>query len=501
MAFRLSIDCSSSVTPAFFSDRPLSSLQTSRLSFFGTSQILLPTFTSSKPSPFPHSCPPKLPLITSVIKRRKDYPLDSVIERQKKLKIVSKIKDLLVKQPDMVMSLKSLGKYRKQLGLKGKRRCIALLKKYPAVFEIFEEGISAIYFRLTQEAEDQFMEEQKVRDELETVLVMKLRKMLMMSVDKRLRLDKVAHLKRDLGLSDDFQTVFVDKYPQYFKVVQTEAGAALELTYWDPELAISAAEKRMREKEQKSETEESDTISGRPRRFPKSVSLPRGYRLKTKDLDGLRKFEDQPYVSPYTDVSNISPSSREAEKHSCAVVHEILTFTLEKRTLIDHLTHFRRDYKFSQRIHSMLVRHPELFYVSFKGDRDCVFLREAYRGAELIEKDPLVLVKERLGELVSVGKNYRINEDQEEDEDDDDEDDFEDEEGDDWSDDEDRDGAMSTLNHSDGEKLDAGKRASRKTEAPSQGPAPVRRESRRPLHFIEREKALATQTRAPKEKW
>lgn len=381
---------------------------------------------------------------------------------------------------------------------------MALLKKYPAVFELFEEGVNTLYFRLTQEAEDQFLEEQKCREEMESVLVTRVRKMLMMSIDKRLLVDKIAHLKRDLGLPDDFKTNFVEKYPQFFKVVETEGGTALELTYWDPELAVSAAEKKMQEAQKGREDEESETISGRPRKFYK-IDLPKGYSLKRKDKEVIRKFQDRAFISPYADVTNINPASLDAEKHACAVIHELLTLTLEKRTLVDHLTHFRRDYKFSQRIRGMLIRHPEMFYVSFKGDRDSVFLREAYNGSELIEKDPLVLAKERLGELVELGKNYRINDaedgENEEGDEDEDEDDYGDEDKDDWSDDDDGNGANSDFGDSDDEKSQRVNGTFEKSRRPFAKQVSVRREPRRPSHIIEKERAMQTAVRPPKERW
>ncbi|TKY68992.1 ROOT PRIMORDIUM DEFECTIVE 1 protein [Spatholobus suberectus] len=114
------------------------------------------------------------------------------------------------------------------------------------------------------------------------------------------------------------------------------------------------------------------------------------------------QFRDLPYISPYSDFSGLRPGSREKEKHACGVVHEILSLTLEKRTLVDHLTHFREEFRFSQQLRGMLIRHPDMFYVSLKGDRDSVFLREGYRDSQLVEKDRLLLIKEKFRSLVSV---------------------------------------------------------------------------------------------------
>lgn len=395
------------------------------------------------------------------IKRRKDSTFDNIIQREKKLKIVSKIKEILVKQPGRTMTLLSLGKHRKSIGLTGRRRVIALLNRFPAVFEVYEEGCNLMCVRFTEEAERLYEEEEKIKEDLEVFLVEKLRKLVMMSIDKRLTLDKIAHIRKELGLPDDFKTSILPNYPQYFKVVETGDGPALELTFWDPLLAVSAAQRKAAAPV--SEDEDADGFPRAPKIIidgeeirstavsSKRLNLPKGVQLSKKDRVVALKFQQIPYQSPYDDASTLDPASVEAEKRACAVVHELLSLTLEKKTLVDHLTHFKKDYKFSQRIRALLIRHPEMFYVSFKGQRDSVFLREAYRGSELIEKDPLVVAKERLAELVAVSRQSRMREqaalradgteieEGDDDYEDDDDEDYESEDEDDEDDEEDDD--------------------------------------------------------------
>ncbi|KAH7651583.1 Plant organelle RNA recognition domain-containing protein [Dioscorea alata] len=338
--------------------------------------------------------------IVAVVKRRKELPFDNVIQREKKLKLVMKIRSILVNQPDRIMNLRDLGRFRRDLGLTRKRRFIALLKRFPAVFDILEEGVYSLKFRLTPEAERLYLEEMRVRNEMEQLVVVKLRKLLMMSLEKRILLEKIAHLKTDLGLPSDFWTTICHRYPQYFKVVSTDRGPALELTHWDPELAVSAAEVAEEENRIR-EMEERDLIIDRPLKF-KRVKLPKGLNLSKGEMRRISQFRDIPYISPYSDFSELRSGSVEKERHACAVVHEILSLTLEKRTLVDHLTHFREEFRFSQQLRGMLIRHPDIFYVSLKGERDSVFLREAYRDSQLIEKNKLLILKEKLRSLVAV---------------------------------------------------------------------------------------------------
>lgn len=338
--------------------------------------------------------------IRALVKRRKELPFDNVIQRDKKLKLVLKIRKILVSQPDRTMALRELGKFRRALGLQKKRRFISLLKKFPAVFEIVEEGVYSLRFRMTDEAERLYLAEMRVRNEMEDLLVVKLRKLLMMSLEKRILLEKIAHLKTDFGLPLEFRSSICHRYPQYFRVVPTESGPALELTHWDPELAVSFAQ--LEEEENRArEIEEKDLIIDRPPKFNR-VKLPKGLKLSKGEMGRITQFREMPYISPYDDFTALRPGSAEKEKHACAVVHEILSLTIEKKTLVDHLTHFREEFRFSQQLRGMLIRHPDMFYVSLKGDRDSVFLREAYHDSQLVEKNRLLLIKEKLRSLVNV---------------------------------------------------------------------------------------------------
>ncbi|KAK7342482.1 hypothetical protein VNO80_25436 [Phaseolus coccineus] len=96
----------------------------------------------------------------------------------------------------------------------------------------------------------------------------------------------------------------------------------------------------------------------------------------------------------------LKAGSLEFDKRAVAVMHELLSFTIEKRLVSDHLTHFRRELVMPQKLMRLLLKHCGIFYVSERGKRFSVFLTEAYEGSELIEKCPLVLWKEKVLGLV-----------------------------------------------------------------------------------------------------
>ena len=89
--------------------------------------------------------------------------------------------------------------------------------------------------------------------------------------------------------------------------------------------------------------------------------------------------------------------SKEFDKRAVAVMHELLIFTLENRlATTDHLTHFRREFVMPQKLMRFFLKYCGIFYISERGKRFSVFITEAYKGQDLIDKCPLILWKEKL---------------------------------------------------------------------------------------------------------
>jgi hypothetical protein len=181
--------------------------------------------------------------------------------------------------------------------------------------------------------------------------------------------------------------------------VDTSYGRALELVSWDPHLANPLPSPKVHSR---------GMIVDRPLKF-KQLRLRKGLNLKRHHQDFLIKFGEMPAVCPYnTSVGALAKESMEEEKRACAVVREVLGMMIEKRTLIDHLTHFRKEFGLPNKLRRMFVRHPELFYVSLKGQRDSVFLVEGYdEKGDLLEKDETLIIKDQLMALVREGNRMR----------------------------------------------------------------------------------------------
>lgn len=351
-----------------------------------------------------------LSICCSAPKLVRDRSLDRHVVKQNRIRFVQKLRVLLASKPKHYMPLHILFKCRSYLALSKPRSILSMIERYPTIFELFyipyaptplnaTKTHSQLCVRLTPAAESLSMREAHLKSTASVTLAKKLQKLLMLSPHRRLVLSKLVHLGPDLGLPPNFRSCLCNEHPEKFKIVDTSYGRALELVSCDPNLAFPM---------EKLKNHLPDLIVDRPLKF-KLVKLRKGMNVKRRHHDFLIKFGEIPDICPYkTSFEEFQKNSIEAEKRACSVVREILGMTMEKRTLIDHLTHFRKDFGLPNKLRAMLVRHPELFYVSLKGQRDSVFLVEAYDdNGDLIQKDEALIIKDQLFGLVKQGKRIR----------------------------------------------------------------------------------------------
>ncbi|PRQ21861.1 putative plant organelle RNA recognition domain-containing protein [Rosa chinensis] len=159
--------------------------------------------------------------------------------------------------------------------------------------------------------------------------VNKVRKLLMMSANKRIPLSKIYHCRLLFGIPEDFRDR-VAKYPDYFRVVvEGDGKRVLELVKWDPLLAVSSLEREFVVNEDKVK---------RAFRFPVKHG---------KDLDGSR----------------LDLWTLEAEKYRVGILHEFLSLTLEKRASIHHIVEFKEEFSLTKHTYQMLFKQPRTFYL------------------------------------------------------------------------------------------------------------------------------------------
>ncbi|XP_010414144.1 PREDICTED: protein ROOT PRIMORDIUM DEFECTIVE 1-like [Camelina sativa] len=330
----------------------------------------------------------KVPLLIrrfSLCSTKKDPDLESALSRNKRWIVNSRLKNVILRCPNQVASVKFLQKKFKTLDLQGK--ALNWLKKYPCCFHVYLED-DEYYCRLTKPMMTLVEEEELVKDAQEPVLADRLAKLLMMSVNQRLNVVKLNEFKRSFGFPDDYVIRILPKYSDVFRIVNysgRKSSMEIELLLWKPELAVSAVEAAANK-------------CGSEPSF--SCSLPSTW---TKPWERFMEFNNSPYISPYEDHGDLVEGSKESEKRSVGLVHELLSLTLWKKLSIVKLSHFKREFGLPEKLNSMLLKHPGIFYVANKYQVHTVLLREGYNGSELIHKDPLVVVKGKFGELMQQG--------------------------------------------------------------------------------------------------
>lgn len=316
---------------------------------------------------------------------KKDPDLESALSRNKRWIINNQIKNILLRSPNQELLVNLLQKKFKTLDLQGK--ALNWLKKYPCCFDIYLEG-DVYYCRLTKRMLSLVKEEQYVQDTQEPELAKRLAKLLMMSLTQRLNVMKINEFKRNFGFPDDYLLRLVPKYPEMFRLVNyggRRSSMEIELISWDADFAISTIQR----KAQENETEPLF-----------SCTLPSTW---VKSWERFNEFNSTPYISPYSDPKYLVEGTREMEKRTIGLVHEFLSLTLWKKASIIKLGHFRRELCLPEKLNVLLLKHPGIFYVSNKYQIYSVLLRKGYNGSELINKDPLVVVKEKFGELMQEG--------------------------------------------------------------------------------------------------
>ncbi|KAL0462532.1 UNVERIFIED_CONTAM: protein ROOT PRIMORDIUM defective [Sesamum latifolium] len=70
---------------------------------------------------------------------------------------------------------------------------------------------------------------------------------------------------------------------------------------------------------------------------------------------------------------------------------------------VEKISHFRKWFGIDLNVRDLFLDHPGMFYLSTKGKRHTVFLREAYERGCLIESNPVYEARRKLLDLVLLG--------------------------------------------------------------------------------------------------
>lgn len=227
----------------------------------------------------------------------------------------------------------------------------------------------------------------------------------MLSNTGRLHLEHVRIARRDFGLPDDFEYSVVLQHPQYFRLFDAKDSMSkyIEIVEKDPSFGVCAVDK-VREIEYRNKGVDEESM-----RFSFVVNFPPGFKIGKYYKIAMWKWQRMPYWSPYEDVSGHDMRSFEAqnrmEKRAVAMIHELLSLTVEKKITLDRIAHFRVPMDLPKKLKDFLLQHQGIFYISTRGNQGkihTIFLREAYRKGNLIEPNDVYLARRRLAELILV---------------------------------------------------------------------------------------------------
>lgn len=330
----------------------------------------------------------------------RDYELDRAMDLQKKPSVILKLSSIIQAQKRKVLYLRDL---EKEVGFVQKWNYMAVIEKYPTIFYVSGGDRTPPMVSLTEKAEKIAAEETDAKEQMEPILVRNLRKLLMLSVDCRVPLETVELIETELGLPSDFKNSLILKYPEYFALKDVYGRVYVQLENWDSSLAVTERERLVRER--------MISVGGYPRKariskdgnflgpFAFRLKYPAGFRPNKSYLEEVQRWQKMEFPSPYLNARRFDVADPKARKRIVAVLHELLSLTMEKRLTSGQLDAFHYEFKLPAKLLLCLIKHHGIFYITNKGAKSTVILKEAYDGSKLIEKCPLLKFRDKFVEL------------------------------------------------------------------------------------------------------
>ncbi|XP_057747420.1 protein WHAT'S THIS FACTOR 1 homolog, chloroplastic-like [Arachis stenosperma] len=326
--------------------------------------------------------------------------LDRVMELRKKPSLILELSSIIQSHKTQSLLLRDL---EKNVGFVRKWDFMALIERYPTIFRVSGSPPSV---SLTLKAQSVAQEEAQAKALMEPLLVNNLRKLLMLSVDCRVPLQTLEFVGPELGLPCDFRESLVPKYPHFFSVKRVAGKDCLELEDWDSSLAVTAREARLAQEGVLSANQSGVRIKVRISKdgnymgpFAFKMNFPPGFRPNVSYLENLERWQRMDFPSPYLNARRLDPTALETRKRAVAVIHELLSLTMEKRMTSVQLDAFQAECRLPSKLLLCLIKHHGIFYLTNKGVRSTVFLKDAYLGSNLIDKCPLSRFNDKFAAL------------------------------------------------------------------------------------------------------
>ncbi|KAF6151757.1 hypothetical protein GIB67_010331 [Kingdonia uniflora] len=340
--------------------------------------------------------------------RFKDPTFEKLMDNYKHLFKVISIQDLILANTPPFISIDLLSKVSQKFHLN--RGALPFLRKFPRIFNVFyDSDKSQPCCKLTDLAVEIARQESEATKTGIPIVVDRLVRLLSMSGSRSIPVRAVFKVWRELGLPDDFEDSVILQNPELF-TIRTNPNERnthiLELVDKDCKFRFLSEVENWREKEcQKWEGDcEFDRSKIRfafKHGYPPGMRLSKGFRTKVKEWQSL------PYLGPYEVIGKKRKSKegiKKLEKRAVGIAHEFLSLTTEKMIEVEKISHFRKLFGIDLNIRDLFLDHPGIFYLSTKGYRHMVFLRESYERGCLINPNPVYDIRRKLLDLVLLGR-------------------------------------------------------------------------------------------------
>ncbi|XP_065854313.1 protein ROOT PRIMORDIUM DEFECTIVE 1 [Euphorbia lathyris] len=344
-----------------------------------------------------------------VASRFRDPTFEKLMSKYKNLNKVFAIQDLILANHIDVppsVSIDFLSRLSQKLHLN--RGAASFLRKYPHIFHIFyNPKVSQPFCKLTDNVHHiSNLEAEAIKATLPTVID-RLVRLLSMSASKSLPLRAIFKVWKELGLPDDFEDSVISQNPHLFTLCDAHEPNThiLKLVKEFPNNHFTAAVENWRMIEC---CNEDCSINKTEIQFSFKHQYPPGMKLKKNFRAKEKEWKKLPYVGPYDELgekkrSRTGPAA--LEKRSVAIVHEFLSLTVEKMVEVEKISHFRKCFGIDLNIRDLFLDHPGIFYLSTKGKKHTVFLREAYERGRVIDSNPVYDARRKLLDLIILGRH------------------------------------------------------------------------------------------------
>ncbi|GAB4857794.1 hypothetical protein Ancab_015702 [Ancistrocladus abbreviatus] len=343
-----------------------------------------------------------------VASRARDPTFEKLMDHYKNLLKVVAIQDLILANPNKnppSVSLDFLSRLSQKLHLN--RGAPSFIRRYPHIFDVFYDPSKSMPFcKLTERVVELSKLEAAAISESLPLVVERLVRILSMSITKSLPLRAIFKVWRELGLPDDFEESVISRNPQLFQLCAGNEPNThtLKLVPEYPRDHFTAAVENWRVMEccrEDSKLDKTELRYSFKQGFPPGMKLRKDFKAKVKEWQKL------PYVGPYEEMGEKKKSRigmMGLEKRAVGIVHEFMSLTVEKMVEVEQISHFRNWFGIHLNIRDLFLDHPGIFYLSIKGKRHTVFLREAYERGQLIHPNPVYDARRKLLDLVILGR-------------------------------------------------------------------------------------------------